>query len=132
MSAAERHSWNRAFTARFYLGLGLLAAGLPASSRPAPAQEPARHVVEIRDMAFQPSQLRVAPGDTVVWINRDIVPHTATLPGSGGWDSGILAPGDSAQYVPPTTGRVLYTCRLHPTMRARLVVAAEPRRRADP
>ena len=63
---------------------GLL--GLRVQQLPVPAQ---RHVVAMRDFEFEPAQLVVAPGDTVVWINRDVVPHTAT--GSNEpWDSGTL------------------------------------------
>ena len=35
---------------------------------------PARmHTIEIRGMEFHPAELTVALGDTVVWINRDVV-----------------------------------------------------------
>src|SRR5204862_476961 len=42
------------------------------------------HTVEIRGMEFHPAELTVAVGDTIVWINRDIVPHTATAGGGAG------------------------------------------------
>ena len=58
--------------------IGVLAlAGAARSPRPADPV-PQRHVVEIRGMAFHPEALEVRRGDTVVWINRDMVPHTAT------------------------------------------------------
>lgn len=77
-------------------------------------------------MAFHPSELEVAAGDTVEWINRDIVPHTATAAGTGGWDTGHLTRGESALMVPWSSGRVSYVCTLHPTMRAVLVVQDGP------
>src|SRR5215204_5860875 len=43
-----------------------------------PAEEPAETTVEIRNNAFNPPQLNVAPGTTVTFVNRDTVPHTAT------------------------------------------------------
>ncbi|MGQ0702602.1 MAG: hypothetical protein ACT4PM_05665 [Gemmatimonadales bacterium] len=73
-------------------------------------------------MAFQPAVLEVAPGDTVVWINKDIVPHTATAVGSAGWDTGTLVQGDSGHSIPRSTGTISYICKLHPTMQARLIV----------
>ena len=95
---------------------GLL--GLPAQEPPAPAQ---RHVVEMRDFGFDPAQLVVAPGDTVVWINRDIVPHTTT--GSDApWDSGTLKEGDSWSLVVHTVGDYAYYCRFHPTMKGTVQV----------
>jgi plastocyanin len=82
--------------------------------------------VEIRGMAFQPTVLEVAPGDTVVWINRDIVPHTATAGGRYPWDTGILAQGDSGRYVPSRSGESAYSCTLHPTMQGKLTVTRRP------
>ena len=37
-----------------------------------------RHVVEIRNLEFTPKELTVVPGDTITWINYDLVPHTVT------------------------------------------------------
>jgi hypothetical protein len=39
---------------------------------------PQNHVVEIKDMKFQPAGLKVHKGDTVTWINKDIVVHDVT------------------------------------------------------
>ena len=36
------------------------------------------HTITIEGMRFQPEVLTVAPDDTIVWVNKDIVPHTAT------------------------------------------------------
>lgn len=92
---------------------------------PAGGAPPRRHVVEIRGMAFQPAVLEVAPGDTVVWVNRDIVPHTATASGGGGWDTGVMAQGESRTHVARGDDATDYHCALHPTMRGRLTVLAE-------
>ena len=81
---------------------------------------PARtHTVEIRGMEFHPAELTVAVGDTVVWINRDIVPHTAT---TQDWDTGLLSQGQSGRTVAPHAGTVRYVCNLHPMMRGTLVI----------
>jgi plastocyanin len=83
---------------------------------------PRRHTVEIRGMEFHPAELTVAVGDTVVWINRDLVPHTATGAGKTKWDTGQLAQGDSGRYVARVAGNVSYVCAFHPTMRGKLLV----------
>ena len=81
-----------------------------------------RHVVEIHDFRFEPAQLDVAPGDTVVWINRDIVPHTATRDNES-WDSGMLLnEADMWSLVAPERGLHTYYCRFHPTMKGVLLV----------
>lgn len=83
--------------------------------------KPKVHTVLIEGMRFQPEGLTVAAGDTVVWINRDMVPHTATS-SSGHFDSGELAPGKSWTHVVHDTGEFAYTCTYHPLMKAILRV----------
>ena len=51
-----------------------LVAGIAGCSR----STPETHEVPIRGFAFEPATLVVVQGDTVVWSNHDIVPHTAT------------------------------------------------------
>jgi len=83
------------------------------------AAPPRTHTVEIRGMEFHPAELTVAPGDTVVWINRDIVPHTAT---AKGWGTDVLTQGQSGRIVARHAGTIDYACNLHPTMHGTLLV----------
>jgi plastocyanin len=99
--------------------IGMLA--LACAARP-PIVAPTRHVVEIQGMAFHPQVLEVATGDTVVWINRDIVPHTATSNRKSGWDTGPLSQGKTGEYVARREGKDPYICQLHPTMAGTLIV----------
>lgn len=103
----------------------LLACATASGATPAPGA--ARHRVEITGLRFGPAQLEAAVGDTVIWVNRDVVPHTATRTGPRGWDTGVLARGDSARLVLRHAGAHDYTCTLHPAMRGRIVVRARPR-----
>ena len=41
-------------------------------------RKPQMHTVTIEGMRFQPEMLTVERGDTIVWVNKDLVPHTAT------------------------------------------------------
>jgi plastocyanin len=102
--------------------LALLAAAWPllaAPGRPA-AAEPRTHHVEIRAFQYGPATLTVRRGDTVVWSNRDLVPHTATARGS--WDSGSIAANATWRYTASRAGRFAYDCAFHPGMKATLVV----------
>lgn len=83
--------------------------------------QPATHTVEIRGFAYIPATLRVAPGDTVVWINRDVVPHTVTDEGTA-WDSGSLDAEATWRIVADSAASGEYYCVFHPTMRGELVV----------
>ena len=82
---------------------------------------PRVHTVLIEGMRYQPEELTVAAGDTVVWINRDMVPHTATS-ASGRFDSSEIAPGKSWTHTVRTTGEFAYICTYHPLMKAVLRV----------
>jgi plastocyanin len=82
-------------------------------------RESKTHTVTIEGMRFQPDVLAVARGDTVVWINKDLVPHTVTAP--TGLDSGTIDPGQSWRYTAGRkTGEIDYVCTFHPTMTATL------------
>ena len=101
-----------------------LAVSLPGRADVTPVPS---HSVEVSGLAYHPADLEVAPGDTIIWINRDIVPHTATSDISPrAIDTGTLAAGDSSRYVASHAGVYRYTCTFHPTMQGRLVVRAAP------
>src|SRR5215216_7143861 len=59
-------------------------AVVPAEESTTPAEESTAAApndtttVEIRNNAFNPAELHVAPGSTVTFVNNDNVPHTAT------------------------------------------------------
>jgi plastocyanin len=81
----------------------------------------ATRTIKIAQFAFDPAELRVARGDTVVWENADILPH-ATSADSAAWASGELAPRSHFRLVVSDTGRFPYHCSAHPTMRGVLIV----------
>lgn len=96
---------------------GALLLGCSASG----AEPPRRHMVDIRGFRFVPAALRVAAGDTVVFVNRDGVPHTATS-SSAGFDTGDIAAGKSRAIVVGGQGDQPYVCAYHPGMKAQLDV----------
>lgn len=93
------------------------AAGLPAREPTSPRRHPpVAHTVTIEGSRFQPAALDVRPGDTVVWKNADMFPHTATAKAAG-FDSGAIEPGESWRLtVPQQRGDLPYVCAYHPTM----------------
>lgn len=82
---------------------------------------PKTHTVTIEGMRFQPAMLTVAPGDTVVWINKDVVPHTATSK-AGHFDSKGIQADKAWSYTVRETGDFAYICTFHPAMKAILRV----------
>jgi plastocyanin len=90
-----------------------------ASARTRPAV--ATHQVVMDGTAFTPATLHVNVGDRVIWINRDLFPHTATSR-ERGFDSRKIAPGKSWTYRTTKKGQFPYLCTLHPTMKGTLRV----------
>jgi plastocyanin len=76
---------------------------------------------EIRQVAFQPGEIRVRQGQTVVWMNRDPTEHTVNAD-DGSWASGILAEGASFARRFEAPGRYPYHCTPHPQMSGVVVV----------
>lgn len=103
------------------IGPFLVAGFLLVTSgcRPSVTPAPTAHLIEIRGMRFVPPEARVSPGDTVIWVNRDLVPHTATARDST-WSSAPLEPEESWSWVVEGSGTKEYTCVFHPTMEGRL------------
>lgn len=102
----------------------LLLAFAGDEGRASAASAPEIHTVEIRAMGFHPTELRVRPGDSVVWINRDVVPHTATASDSA-WTSPPLDRGERWGML-ASAGDGHYTCVFHPVMEARLMIDSPP------
>jgi plastocyanin len=77
--------------------------------------------IVMENMAITPAEASARVGDTVEWVNKDILAHTATA-GHGDFDV-MLPPKKSATFVLKKAGTVDYYCRFHPNMKATLVVA---------
>lgn len=103
--------------------VGILALTVTPSAR-VPA--PNTHTVTIDASAFSPASLTVAPGDTVVFRNADMFPHTATSR-TGAFDSKEIKRGKSWTLKVPGRGRLFeYYCVLHPAMKGALRVISRP------
>lgn len=102
------------------------AASGGAATTAAPADgggEAAAEVpVNIADFAYAPADAQVGVGGTVVWTNQDGFAHTVTA-GDGSFDSGDLDQGATFSFTFPAAGTFTYTCTIHPSMTASVVVA---------
>jgi amicyanin len=79
--------------------------------------------VGIDNFTFNPKEVRVKAGDTVVWTNNDDIPHTVASPRNN-IKSKPLDTGDSFSFTFATPGAYDYFCSLHPHMTGRIVVEA--------
>jgi plastocyanin len=94
-------------------------AGGIAAARIAPA--PKQHVVTMANMSFGKLPAGVKVGDTIVWVNRDTVPHTATARDRS-FDVRV-GQGQSVKMLVKKAGTIPSSCIFHPAMRATLTVA---------
>ena len=78
------------------------------------------HTVEIKQMKFQPAELIVQKGDTVLWINNDLVPHDVTEESKKAWTSSLMPAGASWSMVVNESAN--YYCSIHVVMKGKLVV----------
>jgi plastocyanin len=89
-------------------------------SKPEEKILPASHTVEIKAMQFQPAELFVRKGDTVTFLNRDIVVHDVTEQTSKAWASSPLSTGQSFRMV--INNSEDYYCTIHPVMKGKISV----------
>ncbi len=87
---------------------------------------PATTHVDIERSRFSTTELVVTPGTTVTFSNNDAFAHTVTASDRSplSFDSGELRQGDSFAITFDRPGEYPYFCRIHPTMRATVVVTS--------
>jgi plastocyanin len=71
--------------------------------------------VAVTDTGFEPAELTVHQGDTVVWAFGGALPHTVTAD-DGSFVSEVLKPGSTFSHTFDALGTFRYICTLHPTM----------------
>lgn len=88
------------------------------------------HTVEIHEFKYVPEVIKIKPGDSIRWVNKDIAPHTATA-SDNSWDTGeikfnqsktILFAKDSSKSEELITD---YFCIYHPHMKAKFEITFE-------
>jgi plastocyanin len=107
--------------------LGCSVAGRSVCTTPQAKTGVKTYMVTIEGLRFEPATLEVTAGDRIVWINKDPFPHTVTADAKA-FDSRDLAADSSWAYVPRVPGEYPYGCTYHTTMKATLIVRAQPAR----
>lgn len=114
------------------LMISLLSCGSPSendtaksslgnSATPENATAPSRiHTVKILQMQFVPSEITIHPGDTVLFINKDMLLHDITELAGKKWSSGPLQAGSSWKMSFDTS--VKYYCSIHEVMKGKIIV----------
>lgn len=87
-------------------------------------QEPNVVTVSIQDFFFNPSQITIRPGTTVMWVNEGSHTHTVTSD-DGQFDSEALMSGDSFMVTFSGSGTLAYHCEIHPDVMMGSVTVSE-------
>jgi plastocyanin len=74
-----------------------------------------RPTVAVTDIGFEPADLTVRQGETVLWAFGGLLPHTVTA-ADGSFASEMLKPGSTFEHTFDTLGTFSYACTLHPAM----------------
>jgi plastocyanin len=83
--------------------------------------------VEDGQARYEPDPVTITAGDSIVWVNRAHMEHTASRPEEPGrFESGFLLPGDSSppQQINDVSDEAgfAYGCAIHPGMVGTVIV----------
>jgi plastocyanin len=87
------------------------------------AAAPAGKVVEVKidNFSFSPQTITVAPGTTIIWTNRDDIPHTVVSDDKV-FKSKVLDTDEKFSYTFDKAGNFPYFCSVHPKMTGKVIV----------
>lgn len=77
------------------------------------------HSITIQNFSFNPAELTIKTGDTVVWTNQDSMAHRIS---GGSFQSDNLSKGQSFSFTFSTAGTFDYICSIHPSMGGKIIV----------
>jgi plastocyanin len=78
--------------------------------------------IQTEDYRFNPARITVATGTKVTFTNAGSQPHNAASSDAGGWDTGLLAKGETATVTFNKPGTYSFNCTPHPSMIGQVIV----------
>jgi plastocyanin len=103
-----------------------LAAVTLGAAAPAPSLIPPSAMattVNIDNFTFGPAAITVPIGATVIWTNRDDIPHTVVAVDKS-FKSKVLDTDEKFSFTFTKAGNYDYFCSIHPHMTGKVVVKA--------
>jgi len=100
---------------RIFPIIAALMLGVSVSAQAATIQ------ISMENLEIMPAQVSAKVGDTIEWINKDVLAHTATAR-NGDFDV-MLPPKKTGTLVVTKAGTFEYYCSFHPNMKASLTVS---------
>jgi plastocyanin len=90
------------------------AGGYGTKPAAATSADTAAKLVEMTESTFAPNRVDLKVGETVSFVDKDEIAHTATADGS--FDSGTLREGKRFVLKATKAGTINYVCSFHPGM----------------
>ena len=114
-----KNVWPAGLAAPAMIAIALLAGTMMVTAN---AQAPAANAeVKLDNFSFGPQTLTVPAGTTVVWTNRDDIPHTVVST-DGVFKSKVRDTDENFSYTFAKPGTYSYFCSIHPKMTGKIVV----------
>ena len=82
--------------------------------------------VHIKDGEFDPRDVDIEAGGTVMWINDDVASHDLQFLAPNKLYSGVIKPGQAWIHTYAAAGTYAYFCDFHNTMKGVVVVRPAP------
>lgn len=101
-------------------GIILLVTGIITFSGCTEHQE-ATYTITIQNSSFDPAELNARPGETIMWVNNDSVPHRV-VSDTGAFESPTLNSGDKFIYNVTKEGDYHYHDGKNTSMKGRILV----------
>src|SRR4051812_44550183 len=123
---ASHNEWVRIANRASVVALAVMAAiavAPPGSRAEGPTVQMVDNEPDLTNWHFDPAQITVPAGSTVVWFNQGKEDHTVTAD-NGSFDSGYKKQGTSFERAFPQPGKYAYHCAPHPWMKGTVVVVA--------
>lgn len=108
--------------------VGLLTVSCGSNATTAPEEDaPAiAATVHIKDGEFDPREIDIEVGGSVMWINDDVASHDLQFIAPNKISSGVIRPKGVWTRTFGSAGTYLYYCDFHNTMKGSVVVRPAP------
>jgi len=118
----KQNMWVAGLAMPVMIAMLLLFAGSPSVMASNNQQTSSANVdVKIDNFSFGPQTITVPVGATVVWTNRDDIPHTSVST-EGVFKSKVMDTDEKFSYTFTKAGTYPYYCTIHPKMTGKVVV----------
>ena len=114
-----KNAWIAGLAAPVMIAMLLLGGSPSVTANDQPSGASAD--VKIDNFSFGPQTLTVSVGTTVVWTNRDDIPHTVVST-EGVFKSKVRDTDEKFSYTFTKAGTYPYFCSVHPKMTGKVVV----------